>query len=126
MFYGKRQTVVPADPAISEEESSEEEDDDVADFVPPTHNLETQGLSDMGPSAKKGRCVWPAVEVVEEEKDEEQPAPQANRSTTNRKPAARKTTWKKIDLDEPAPVLCLNAFNERSFKNSFIFCANVN
>jgi len=44
---------VPAHPSISDA-GSEEEDDDVADpdFLPTTHNLDTPGQSDIGPSAK--------------------------------------------------------------------------
>lgn len=98
--------VVPAHPAISDDEGSEEEDDDVAD----PDNLDTPGPSDMGPSAKR-TCVQPAVEVLEEEEDdtddndddnEDQPVPQAKRPTKKRKPAARLTTWKKVDLDNTA------------------------
>ncbi|KAJ8391362.1 hypothetical protein AAFF_G00089920 [Aldrovandia affinis] len=91
-----------------DDEGSEVEDDDVADpdFIPPTHNLDTPGPNDMGPSAKR-KCVRPAVEVLEDEdenydEDEDQPAPQAKRPTKQRKPAARPTTWKKVDLNNPA------------------------
>ncbi|KAJ8372580.1 hypothetical protein AAFF_G00281240 [Aldrovandia affinis] len=113
-FYRKKQSVVvPTHPATSDDEGSEVEGDDVADldFIPPTHNLDTPGPSDMGPSAKR-KCVRPAVEVLEDEdededdnydedEDEDQPAPQAKRPT-KRKPAARSTTWKKVDLNNPA------------------------
>ncbi|XP_030260438.1 piggyBac transposable element-derived protein 3-like isoform X1 [Sparus aurata] len=96
VFYDKMETVVPADPAISDDEGSDEEDDDVAgwDFVPPTHNQDTPDLSDMGPSTKRRKCVWLAVEVLKEEEEDEgyeQPAPQA-----------RKTTLKKVELDDRA------------------------
>ncbi|KAJ4945772.1 hypothetical protein JOQ06_023450 [Pogonophryne albipinna] len=63
MFYSKRKdiVIVPAHPAISDDE--EEEDDDVAgpDFVPPTHNLDIPGPSDMGPSAKRKTARIPAL-----------------------------------------------------------------
>ncbi|XP_051957445.1 piggyBac transposable element-derived protein 3-like [Xyrauchen texanus] len=109
LFYGKRATVVPAHPSISDDEGSEEEDDDVADpdFLPPTHNLDTPGPSDIGPSAKR-KCVQPALEVLEEDDDDDdddddgEPAPQAKRQTKKEKPAARLTTWRKADLDNPA------------------------
>ncbi|KAJ8416032.1 hypothetical protein AAFF_G00380540 [Aldrovandia affinis] len=101
-FYRKKQSVVvPAHPVISDDEGSEVEDNDVADpdFIPPTHNLDTPGQSDMGPSAKR-KCVRPAVEVLEDEDednnyndDEDQPASQAKRPTKQRKPAAIPTTW---------------------------------
>ncbi|KAM3864714.1 piggyBac transposable element-derived protein 3-like [Diretmus argenteus] len=106
----KRTVVVPAHPAISDDEGSEVEDDDVADpdFIPPAHNLDTPGPSDMGPSAKR-KCMQPAVEVLEDvdeddnyDEDEDQPAPQAKRPTKQKKPAARPTTWKKVDLNNPA------------------------
>ncbi|KAK7169972.1 hypothetical protein R3I94_000266 [Phoxinus phoxinus] len=108
IFYGKRGTVVPAHPSISDDEGSEEEDDDVADpdFLRPTHNLDTPGQSDIGPSAKR-KCVQPAVEVLDDDDDDdddndEEPAPQAKRSTKKGKPAARLTTWRKDDLDNAA------------------------
>ncbi|KAJ8402191.1 hypothetical protein AAFF_G00370560 [Aldrovandia affinis] len=108
-FYGKTQSVVvPAHPTISDDAGSEVEDDDVADpdFILPTHNLDTPGSSDVGPSAKR-KCVRPAVEVLEDEddnydEDEDQSAPQAKRPTKQRKSAARPTTWKKVDLNNPA------------------------
>ncbi|KAG1928079.1 hypothetical protein F2P79_023843 [Pimephales promelas] len=78
-------------------------------FIPLTHNLDTSCPSDMGPSAKKD-CVRPAVEAVEdkddndENKDEDHSASQAKGPTKKRKPAARLTTWKKVDLDNhPLP-----------------------
>ncbi|KAJ8372586.1 hypothetical protein AAFF_G00281300 [Aldrovandia affinis] len=56
-FYGKKQSVVvPAHPAISDDEGSEVEDNDVA-VIPLTHNLDTPGPSDMGPSAKR-KCYF--------------------------------------------------------------------
>lgn len=77
---------MPAHPSISDDEGSEEEDDDVADpdFLPPTHNLDTPGQSDMGPSAKRSHFVQPAVEVLDDDDDDdddEEPAPQAKRPT---------------------------------------------
>ncbi|KAJ4932923.1 hypothetical protein JOQ06_029761 [Pogonophryne albipinna] len=57
--------IVPALPAISDDD--EEEDDNAADpdFVPPTHNLDIPGPSDMGTSGKRKR-MHPAVLQVEE------------------------------------------------------------
>ncbi|XP_067314487.1 piggyBac transposable element-derived protein 2-like [Pseudorasbora parva] len=110
LCYGKRLIIVePADPAVSNDESSDEEDDDVADpdFIPLIHNLDTPCPCDMGPSAKR-TCVRPAVEELEDEdnsdenEDEDQPAPQAKSHTKKGKPAARLTTWKKVDLDNQA------------------------
>ena len=53
MFYGKRRetAVVSVNPDISDDDD-EEEDDDVSDpdFVPPSHNQDIPGPSDMGPS----------------------------------------------------------------------------
>lgn len=48
-----------------------EEEDDVGDldFVPPTHNLDFPGRSDTVPSTKRRMCVWPLLEVLEEEAD---------------------------------------------------------
>ncbi|KAG7268285.1 hypothetical protein CRUP_036733 [Coryphaenoides rupestris] len=82
----------PADPGISDDAGSEEEDDNMAD---PDFN---PGLSDKGPSPKR-KYARPAVEVLEE--DDDQPAPQP-KTTKKRKPAARLTTWKKVDMDNPA------------------------
>ncbi|KAK5925562.1 hypothetical protein CgunFtcFv8_018077 [Champsocephalus gunnari] len=103
MFYSKRKdiVIVPAYPAISDDD--EEEDDDVEDpdFVPPTHNLDIPGPSDMGLSAKR-RCLQPAVLQVDDDDDDgdsEQPALQAKRPTKPRKSAARPTTWHKDDLE---------------------------
>ncbi|KAK5909525.1 hypothetical protein CesoFtcFv8_003448 [Champsocephalus esox] len=105
MFYSKRKdiVIVPAHPAISDDD--EEEDDDVEDpdFVPPTHNLDIPGPSDMDPSAKR-RCMQPAVLQVDDDDDDDddkQPALQAKRPTKPRKSAARPTTWHKADLENP-------------------------
>lgn len=103
---------MPADPAISDDEGSDEEDNDVADpdFIPPAHNVDTPCSNDMAPSAKR-KCVRPAVEELDdddddndndENEDEDQPAPQAKGHTKKGKPAARLTTWNKVDLDNQA------------------------
>lgn len=109
LFYGRRNTVVPVNPAISDDDnSSEEEDNDVADpdFLPSTHDLDIDG-----PSAKRQR-VQSALEVLVDEDpvenegldgndDRPEPAPTAKRPTNKRKPEPRRTLWKKIDLDNP-------------------------
>ncbi|XP_062372032.1 piggyBac transposable element-derived protein 3-like [Sardina pilchardus] len=99
LFYGKRDTIVPIDPAISDDDdSSEEEENDVADpdFLPSTQNLDIDG-----PSAKRQRKQL-AVEVLEDEDlDAPGPAPTAKRPTSKKKPAARRTLWRKVDLDNP-------------------------
>ncbi len=45
------------------------------------------------------KCVWAAVEELE---DEDQPAPQAKGPTKKGTPESRLTTWKKDDLDNQA------------------------
>ncbi|CAG6016111.1 unnamed protein product [Menidia menidia] len=114
-FYGKRRetAVVPVHPNISDD-VDEDEDDDVSDpdFVPPTHNQDIPGPSDMGPSTKRKR-LQPAVEVLQDsgsdiysvdndDDDNEQPAPQAKRPSKPSKSAARPTTWHKVDLNNTA------------------------
>ncbi|GLD46317.1 piggyBac transposable element-derived protein 3-like protein [Lates japonicus] len=97
--------VVPAHPAISE-------DDDIETF-------DTPDLSEEDPSVKQ-RCVQPTVEVLEDEdndhdgkdniydhnnnryEDNDQPAPQAKRPTKEKTSTARLTTWKMVDLNNPA------------------------
>lgn len=44
------------------------------DILPPTHNLDK-----WAPLPRQWKCVWPAVEVLEEEEDDEQAAPKAER-----------------------------------------------
>ncbi|KAG7335454.1 hypothetical protein KOW79_000147 [Hemibagrus wyckioides] len=107
LFYGKRLIVVPVDPAISDNEDSEK-DNDVADpnFIQLTYNLDIPCPSDMGHSAKS-KYVQLAVEEFEDDNDDNKDenenkvksAPHAKGPTKNGKPAARLTTWKKVDLD---------------------------
>ncbi|XP_030018215.1 piggyBac transposable element-derived protein 3-like isoform X4 [Sphaeramia orbicularis] len=117
LFYAKRGTVVvPAHPAISDDEDPEEEEDNMADpdphpeFFSSTYDLYTPQPGDEGISAKRKR-MQPAVEVLEDEEDDDiennnedkdQPVPHPMTSTKKRKLAARQTTWKKIDLDNPS------------------------
>jgi len=90
---------VPADPGISDDAGSEEEDEEDDNMADPDFN---PGPSDKGPSPKR-EYARPAVEVLEEDDDDDvdQPAPQP-KTTKKRKPAARLTTWKKVDVDNPA------------------------
>ncbi|XP_068424540.1 piggyBac transposable element-derived protein 1-like isoform X2 [Clinocottus analis] len=97
VLYGQRwQTVVvPAHPAISDDEDEEQSDsDDVADpdLVLTTHNQDTPGPSDMGPS----------VEVVLESDDDDDERPEAKRPCKCSKSAARPTTWHKVDINNTA------------------------
>ncbi|XP_036008037.1 piggyBac transposable element-derived protein 3 [Fundulus heteroclitus] len=116
-FYGKRRetAVVPVHPDISDDdEDDEDEDDDVSDpdFVPPTHNQDIPGPSNIGPTTKRKR-LQPAVEVIQDsgsdsysedndDDDNEQPAPQAKKPSKPSKSAARPTTWHKVDLNNTA------------------------
>ncbi|KAG7335463.1 hypothetical protein KOW79_000156 [Hemibagrus wyckioides] len=75
-------------------------------FIQLTYNLDIPCPSDMGHSAKS-KYVQLAVEEFEDDNDDNKDenenkvksAPHAKGPTKNGKPAARLTTWKKVDLD---------------------------
>lgn len=68
------------------------------DYILPSPDL------DQCEERPKRRCVRPTIEVLEDEDDEDddQPTPHAKRPSEEKTSTARLTTWKMVDLNNPA------------------------
>ncbi|KAK8394263.1 hypothetical protein O3P69_006454 [Scylla paramamosain] len=107
LFYKEKgATIIPTNPVVSDDEEAYDDNDDVADptFIPTTHDLDTPGPNQLGPSSRRTVSATSAMEFRQDEDDkdnEEEEEAAKPQSKKPRRSKARTTTWKKVDINNP-------------------------
>ncbi|KAK8376745.1 hypothetical protein O3P69_009988 [Scylla paramamosain] len=74
LFYKEKGvTVIPTNPAVSDDEEGYDDDDDVIDltFTPTTYDLDISGTNQLGPSSRRTVSPTSSMEVRQDEDDED-------------------------------------------------------